>query len=73
MIDNALKNRYNRHIEERGRGIMIAKVWKKVCLVILIVACLFNIVNKLVRKLPLNAELQTSATYLEKEQTVQEK
>ena len=36
MIDNALKNRYNRHIEERGRGIMIAKVWKKVCLVILI-------------------------------------
>ena len=52
MIDNALKNRYNRHIEERGRGIMIAKVCKK---------------------LPLNAELQTSATYLEKEQTAQEK
>lgn len=73
MIDNALKNRYNRHIEERGRDIMIAKVWKKACLVILIVACLFNIVNKLVKKLPFNAELQTSATYLENQQTVQEK
>ncbi len=47
---------------------MIAKIWKKLCLVILIVACLFNIVNKLVSKNPLSKELQTSATYLQEQQ-----
>lgn len=29
---------------------MIAKIWKKVLLFVLIIACLFNIVNKIVHK-----------------------
>ena len=33
---------------------MVAKLWKKVLFVILIIACLFNIVNKLVHKASLD-------------------
>lgn len=44
---------------------MIAKIWKKVLFIILIIACLFNIVNKLVHKASLNQELQSSAEYVE--------
>lgn len=44
---------------------MIAKVWKKVLFVILIVACLFNVVNKLVHKASLEQELQSSAQYIQ--------
>ena len=44
---------------------MIAKIWKKVLFVILIVACLFNIVNKLVHKASLEQELQSSAEYIQ--------
>ena len=29
---------------------MLAKIWKKVCIAILIVACLFNVVSKLVEE-----------------------
>ena len=47
---------------------MIAKIWKKVLLFIMIVACLFNIVNKLVHKASLNAELESSAQYIEQQQ-----
>ena len=43
---------------------MVAKVWKKVLFFILIVACLFNIVIKLVNKLPYIKELQSSAEYV---------
>ena len=42
---------------------MVAKIWRKVGLFILIVACLFNIVIKLVNKLPFVEELRTSAQY----------
>ncbi len=42
---------------------MLAKVWKKVLLIILIVACLFNIVSKLVHKLPFLKEIEASAVY----------
>ena len=49
---------------------MIAKYWKKVGLVILIIACLFNIVSKLVQKIPLVAELQSSVQYI---QSIQKK
>ena len=42
---------------------MVAKIWKKVVLFIFIIACLFNIVNKLVKKVPLKQELETSARY----------
>lgn len=43
---------------------MIAKYWKKIGLIILIIACLFNIVNKIVHKTNLGEELKASATYL---------
>lgn len=43
---------------------MAAKIWKKVGLFILIVACLFNIIIKLVNKLPFLEELRTSAQYM---------
>lgn len=47
---------------------MIAKVWKKVLLFILIIACLFNIINKLVHKASLERELESSAQYIQEQQ-----
>ena len=43
---------------------MIAKIWKKLGLIILICACLFNIVNKLVAKTSLLEELRETAQYV---------
>ena len=43
---------------------MIAKYWKKLGLVILIIACIFNIMSKLVHKLSLNKEMISSAMYM---------
>ena len=43
---------------------MIAKIKKKVLLAILIIACLFNIVNKLVSKQSFDKEIETSAEYI---------
>ena len=44
---------------------MVSKIWKKLLLFILIIACLFNIVIKLVNKNSLESELQSSAQYIE--------
>lgn len=44
---------------------MAAKLWKKIGLFILIVACLFNIMVKLVNKLPFIEELRSSAQYMQ--------
>jgi len=44
---------------------MIAKIWKKLLFLILIIACLFNIVIKLVNKTSMEQELQASADYME--------
>ena len=44
---------------------MIAKVWKKLLFLILIIACLFNIVIKLVNKTSIEQELKASANYIE--------
>lgn len=49
---------------------MIAKIWKKLLLFILIVACLFNIVIKIVQKNSLEKELQASAQYVETHENV---
>lgn len=49
----------------KGEIDMIAKIWKKVLFLILIVACLFNVVNKLVHKASLEQELQSSAQYIQ--------
>ncbi len=43
---------------------MLAKYWKKIGLFILIVACIFNIMNKFVHKMSLKDELEASATYV---------
>ncbi len=43
---------------------MIAKIWKKLLLFVLIVACLFNIISKLVTKVSLKQELESSARYM---------
>lgn len=46
---------------------MIAKIWKKVLLFVLIIACLFNIVNKLVHKASMEDEIRASAEYVQKQ------
>lgn len=46
---------------------MLSKIWKKVCILILIVACLFNIVLKLVNRISFNKEAVTSAQYMLKQ------
>ena len=43
---------------------MLAKIWKKVCIAILVFACLFNVVSKLVHKVSFNKEILTSAKYM---------
>lgn len=43
---------------------MLKKYWKKIGLLILIIACIFNIMNKLVHKLSLNNEMLQSAQYV---------
>lgn len=43
---------------------MLAKYWKKIGLLIVIVACLFNIVAKLVAKVPYMKQLEQSAQYM---------
>lgn len=47
---------------------MLKKHWKKIGLVILIIACVFNVMNKLVHKLSLNKEMLSSAQYVYEEQ-----
>ena len=52
---------------------MLAKVWKKIGFIILIIACLFNITTKLVKKLPFLEELKLSAQYVQREQKEENK
>lgn len=46
---------------------MLARTWKKIGIFILIVACIFNIMFKLVRKLSLNTHLKDTVTYIQEE------
>ncbi len=46
---------------------MLAKYWKKIGIFILIVACIFNIMIKLVRKVSLNTELKESSKYIQEQ------
>ena len=52
---------------------MLAKYWKKIRMLILIIACVFDIMSKLVNKLSLNKEMIYSAEFMynqeEKNQT----
>ena len=51
---------------------MLAKYWKKIGMLILIVACVFNVMNKLVHKLSLNSEMLSSAQYVYDQQQNEE-
>lgn len=46
---------------------MLAKIWKKIGIFILIVACIFNIMFKLVKRISLNTQIQESVTYRQEE------
>ena len=52
---------------------MIAKIWQKLGLVILIIACLFNIVSKIVKKISFQDEINYSVRYVESLQEKEEK
>lgn len=43
---------------------MIAKYWKRIGLIILIIACLFNVVSKIVKRTPLKEQLIETAQYV---------
>ena len=47
---------------------MLKKYWKKIGMLILIIACIFNVMNKLVHKISLNKEMLQSAQYIFDEQ-----
>ena len=51
---------------------MFAKYWKKIGMLILIIACVFNIMSKLVHKLSINKEMLYSAEYMFKQETQDE-
>lgn len=46
---------------------MLAKIWKKLGIFILIIACVFNIMFKLVKRISLNTQLKESVSYMEDE------
>ena len=43
----------------------MAKIWKKLLMAILTIACLFNIVNKIVKKYSLKQEVESSIEYMQ--------
>jgi hypothetical protein len=46
---------------------MLAKAWKKILLFVLIIACLFNIINKLVHKASMEQEVKASVEYMQEQ------
>lgn len=46
---------------------MIAKYWQKVGLIVVVIACLFNIVIKIVSKASVRDELKASALYVQEQ------
>lgn len=42
---------------------MIAKLWKKIGLLILIIACIYNVMNKIIKKVSFDNEMESTATY----------
>ena len=47
---------------------MLAKNWKRIGMLILIIACVFNIMNKLIHKKSLKEEMINSAQYTYEQQ-----
>lgn len=50
---------------------MLRRNWKRIGMIILIVACIFNVMGKLIHKLSLNKEMLYSAEYMQEEQIEQ--
>lgn len=55
----------------KRRKVMLKKYWKKIGMLILIIACIFNIMGKLIHKLSLNKEMLYSAEYMQEQQNEQ--
>lgn len=51
---------------------MLAKYWKKIGMIIVIVACVFNVMIKLINKLSLDKEMVSSAQYVQDNQNEQD-
>ena len=68
MLDNAKNNKYNNNVNKKKEIIMLKKYWKKIGLLILIIACVFNVMSKLVNKLSLDKEMLSSAQYMYEQQ-----
>ena len=51
---------------------MFAKYWKKIGMLIVIIACLFNIVSKIVAKVPYMTQLEESAQYVYEQESKEE-
>ncbi len=51
---------------------MLKRNWKRIGMLILIIACIFNVMGKLIHKLSLNKEMLYSAEYMYEEQEKQE-
>ena len=47
----------------KGNGDMVAKLWKKVLLVIVIIACLYNVVAKLATKISFKEQMEAITDY----------
>lgn len=54
-------------MNKKGVKVMLKRNWKKIGMLILIIACIFNIMGKLVHKLSLNKEMLYSAQYMQEE------
>ena len=52
---------------------MLAKLWKKVLLAICIIACIFNIMLKLVKRISLNTQIKETVDYMVEEYKEMEK
>ena len=51
---------------------MLSKNWKKIGLTIVIVACVFNVMIKLINKLSMDKEMVSSAQYVQDNQKKEE-
>ena len=47
---------------------MLAKYWKKIGLIIVIIACIFNVMMKLINKTSLDSEMISSAEYVQEQE-----
>ncbi len=50
---------------------MLQRNWKRIGMLILIIACIFNVMGKLINKLSLHKEMLYSAEYMQEQQSEQ--